>query len=76
MNGNVPELVILSYANYKKLESEKLTVGGDTENTSEIDHLNREILMLKEEIRQKEEAELGSGESVTTDPEEEKMVRG
>lgn len=61
LNGNEPEFVILSYDQYKKADN----AGGDAEvNLGEeedektIEKLNREILALKEEIRQKESAEL------------------
>lgn len=60
MNGSTPELVILSYGNYKKLENPTTPAGrlAEDENTGEIEKLNQEILGLKEEIRQKEETEL------------------
>ena len=63
LNGNEPEFVILSYDQYEK-------INGATENTEDgqekqeqneektIEKLNQEILALKEEIRQKESAEL------------------
>ncbi len=73
MNGASPEFVILSYPSYKRLE-----IGGESRESREdeasnpgeervIEKLNKEILALKEEIRQKEEAELGgvSSEEIT-----------
>lgn len=60
LNGNEPEFVILSYDQYKKIDNavndEENLGGGEEEKT--IEKLNREILALKEEIRQKESAEL------------------
>lgn len=64
MNGNSPEFVVLAYDQYQKL-----TGGAHTERRANpnrltpeeeqtIEKLNEEILALKEEIRQKEEAEL------------------
>ena len=60
MNGSTPELVILSYESYKKLENTTVPAGHPAggENTEEVEKLNQEILGLKEEIRQKEETEL------------------
>jgi uncharacterized protein YdcH (DUF465 family) len=63
LNGNSPEFIILSYEQYKKLEtsidSEENSGRGKEEDDEEtIEKLNREILALKEEIRQKESAEL------------------
>ncbi len=63
LNGDEPEFVILSYDQYEK-QSDALNSpvenseerGQDEEKT--IDKLNQEILALKEEIRQKESAEL------------------
>lgn len=57
MNGNTPEFVVLSYPNYLKLDEAKKTKETNPEEDT-IEKLNREILALKEEIRQKEEAEL------------------
>lgn len=80
MNGNIPEFVILSYANYKRIEELKnppagpdsaVGAGGkpDPSEGDAIEKLNREILALKEEIRQKEEAEiLHSGEETLNSP--------
>jgi hypothetical protein len=66
LNGNEPEFVILSFDQYQKTDgavSDEREVfegpdfeGPDDEKT--IEKLNREILALKEEIRQKESAEL------------------
>lgn len=61
MNGNVPEFVVLSYLNYRKLdglneETNRMNKTNPEEDV--IEKLNREILALKEEIRQKEESEL------------------
>ncbi len=66
MNGNSPEFVVLAYDQYQKL-----TGGGQGERRANpnpnrltpeeeetVEKLNKEILALKEEIRQKEEAEL------------------
>ncbi len=63
MSGNVPEFVILSYANYHKLEDSTKIEDHKSHNDIQvqddaIEKLNREISSLKEEIRQKEEAEL------------------
>lgn len=67
LNGNEPEFVILSYDQYQKTdgavrdgressEGQEGQEGEDDDKT--IEKLNREILALKEEIRQKESAEL------------------
>lgn len=59
LNGNEPEFIILSYDQYKKIDNAangEENSGGNEEET--IEKLNREILALKEEIRQKESAEL------------------
>ena len=63
LNGDEPEFVILSYDQYEKQSD---TLNSSTENPEEqeqneektIEKLNQEILALKEEIRQKESAEL------------------
>ena len=62
LDGNEPEFVILPYDQYEKGngapdDSGENTKGLDEEDKT-IDKLNREILALKEEIRQKESAEL------------------
>lgn len=72
LNGNEPEFIILSYDRYKKIDetvSDKEDSGESEEET--IEKLNREILALKEEIRQKESAELTESageEEPMTDP--------
>lgn len=65
MNGNSPEFVVLAYDQYQKLtggvqNSEPRTNPSrlTPEEEETIEKLNKEILALKEEIRQKEEAEL------------------
>ena len=64
MNGNSPEFVVLAYDQYQKLtgdgQSERRTNPSrlTPEEEETIEKLNKEILVLKEEIRQKEEAEL------------------
>lgn len=84
LEGGEPELVILPYEKYQKLETELLFFASDasdaksteatpafsrdglnslTENNGgeeqeTMDKLNQEILVLKEEIRQKEASEL------------------
>ncbi len=69
VNGNVPEFVVLPYSAYKSLEAEaerskpkESFVKTENEETAEIERLNKEILALKEEIRQKEEVELAEAE--------------
>lgn len=59
LNGDEPEFVILSYDQYKKIDrtTEGLGLEGEDDEKT-IDKLNQEILALKEEIRQKESAEL------------------
>ena len=71
LDGDEPALVVLSYDKYQKLDAgEELPVshrngldesvianGVDIDETT-VEKLNQEILVLKEEIRQKEEAEL------------------
>lgn len=70
LDGNKPEFVLLSYDQYKKMdmaagdgevpisqeEPERQEEQPEDEKT--IEKLNREILALKEEIHQKESAEL------------------
>ncbi len=69
MEGDKPVLVVMPYDKFEKLESgEEIPVlknGFDEPVANAIDYdesavesLNREIAALKEEIRQKEEAEL------------------
>lgn len=67
LNGSTPELVILSYHNYRRLAAPVPTFSG-VDNVAavepdgaEIERLNQEISALKEEIRQREEAELAAG---------------
>ena len=73
INGHTPEFVVLSFAAYQKLDENKnekdlrfsgpTNLAGPTEaETGEIERLNKEILALKKEIRQKEEAELVQAE--------------
>ncbi len=62
LDGNEPEFVILPYGQYEKEngapdDSGENTKGPDEEDKT-IEKLNQEILALKEEIRQKESAEL------------------
>ena len=62
MDGNEPEFVILPYDQYEKENGaaddwEKNKKGPEEEDKT-IEKLNQEILALKEEIRQKESAEL------------------
>jgi hypothetical protein len=71
MNGNNPEFVVLPFYKYQKNDNGKKE---PVENISEedgatIDRLNKEISALKEEIRQKEEAEISN--DVEEDIEEE-----
>ena len=66
MNGNTPEFVVLPYENFKKPaspEPAKPIVSAADEDNKTIEKLNAEILALKEEIRQKEEAELVESET-------------
>ena len=67
MDGDKPEFIILPYEKYSQTseggrdfssESKERSVDGTDEEQNNIDALNREILVLKEEIRQKESAEL------------------
>lgn len=57
MDGNEPELVILPYAKYDAGVAAPLAPESADEQAM-IEHLNTEIEALKEEIRQKETAEL------------------
>ncbi|MGD0977442.1 MAG: hypothetical protein ABR875_04100 [Minisyncoccia bacterium] len=75
MNGNTPEFVVLPFEKYQKIEN---GFSGDTPNACEeenaaIEKLNREILVLKEEIRQKEEAELIEEEEMPAETDETEM---
>lgn len=63
LNGNEPEFVILPYSQYEKESGVSDSPREDVKKRDEdeertIEKLNREILALKEEIRQKESAEL------------------
>jgi hypothetical protein len=60
MNGNNPEFVIMPYDKYQKSEVAQPGATGLVceEENSVIEKLNKEISALKEEIRQKEEAEI------------------
>jgi PHD/YefM family antitoxin component YafN of YafNO toxin-antitoxin module len=60
MNGNVPEFVVLSFEDFQKMqgESEIEEQANPADDEGAIEKLNKEISALKEEIRQKEEAEL------------------
>lgn len=62
LDGNEPEFVILPYDQYEKENDMPDDSGenakGPDEEEKTIEKLNREILALKEEIRQKESAEL------------------
>jgi len=94
MNGDTPEVVVISYEQYKKLGAgervvEKINpvvnkqeqpVGSSTEQTSPdddrvIEKLNREILALKEEIKQKESAELEDDQVEPNKAEEEEIEK-
>lgn len=70
-DGDEPTLVVLSYEKFKKLDSSEeipvshgngfgalIASNGIQEDEDTVEKLNQEILALKEEIRQKEEAEL------------------
>ena len=70
VSGDRPELVILPYNTYRQLETSQPEIGplaptAPAEDGAEIERLNREILTLKEEIRQKEEAEMTEAEPET-----------
>lgn len=61
LNGNEPEFVILSYDQYAKEDDATSDIeesSGGQEDEKTIERLNQEILALKDEIRQKEAAEL------------------
>ncbi len=62
LDGNEPEFVILPYDQYEKENGAPDDSGenakGPDEEEKTIEKLNQEILALKEEIRQKESAEL------------------
>lgn len=62
LDGNEPEFVILPYGQYEKENGAPDDSGEDTKGPDEedktIEKLNQEISALKEEIRQKESAEL------------------
>ena len=62
LDGNEPEFVILPYDQYEKEsdapDNSGEDVNGPDEEEKTIEKLNQEILALKEEIRQKESAEL------------------
>jgi hypothetical protein len=86
MNGNAPEFVILTYDDFDKLqknkdlngravETQSVTEGGE-EDIATIERLNQEISALKEEIRQKEEAELVEAEDGETEKDETGMKEG
>lgn len=76
VNGENPEFVILTYNKFQELEGpgngvngienaiffENPETNGLDRDQGEIERLNREILTLKEEIRQRESAELVSSE--------------
>lgn len=75
INGDNPEFVILTYDKFKELllrESDGIErpayvkdrdINGLDQDQSEIERLNQEILVLKEEIRQRESAELALSEN-------------
>ena len=72
LDGNEPQFVMLPYENYEKMETgevipisnsnhdnaEPEAVAAMIEEQKTVDELNQEIAALKEEIRQKESAEL------------------
>ena len=61
MNGDNPEWVILHYDHYRQLlVSDSFAQPSGQQESPEIERLNKEISVLKEEIRQKEEAELST----------------
>ncbi|MBI2062740.1 MAG: hypothetical protein HYT61_00670 [Candidatus Yanofskybacteria bacterium] len=84
LDGDKPELVVLTYKKYQEIETgEEVAISNPNRNGADegsilsgeggedgsdddrktLDQLNQEILALKEEIRQKEEAELiGNGQ--------------
>jgi hypothetical protein len=57
-DGDNPEFIILSYEQYRKMEASKSFEEISDREEETIEKLNREILALKEEIRQRESAEL------------------
>ncbi|MEK7616248.1 MAG: hypothetical protein AAB420_03530 [Patescibacteria group bacterium] len=60
MDGNEPEFVVMSYDRFNALEAVPQSVPVSQavpEDEQLIDALNKEILALKEEIRQKEVSE-------------------
>ena len=71
MQGNEPELVILPYDKFSAMEippvhqhpthADLITSQNSQQEEELIDALNNEILGLKEEIRQKEAAEITLG---------------
>ena len=79
LDGDEPAFVVLSYDKYQKMDLGQeipLSGGGNgfdghvsngisvVDDEETVDRLNQEILSLKEEIRQREEAELaGNGQS-------------
>jgi len=63
LNGNEPEFVILPYEQFQKTDgtinsNNSNESPGEQEDEKTIEKLNQEILALKEEIHQKESAEL------------------
>lgn len=76
INGENPEFVILTYNKFKELDGvgngvsnvedavffENHETNGLDHDQGEIERLNQEILTLKEEIRQRESAELASSD--------------
>ncbi len=64
MDGNQPEFVIMPYSKFEKMDnqvnSEDITEDTKKESldAEALERLNQEIIALKEEIRQKESAEL------------------
>lgn len=64
MQGNEPDFVVLSYEQFRALEVPAESPVPTLRDEELIDALNKEILALKEEIRQKETAELVQEEAV------------
>ena len=76
VDSNGPQFVVLPYGRYKSLETEaagrvrSFTQAENPESfngveeSQVIEKLNREILALKEEIRQREEAELAEASAI------------
>ncbi len=58
MNGNEPEFVVISYDKYLQKEPTKAAFTQEAGDEALIEGLNKEILALKEEVRQKETAEI------------------